>query len=368
MATTADQKFMKLALALAERGRGKTTPNPVVGAVLVKSGRIVGQGYHRRAGADHAEVAAIKDAAGAAKNATLYVTLEPCCHTGRTGPCTDAIIEAGIKRVVFGVKDPDPRVSGKGAARLRRAGLEVRSGVMRRECERSNEIHFRFHRVGRPFVILKTAQTLDGRVATRSGDSKWITGQQARRMGHRFRSEVDAVVVGMGTVRSDNPSLTARLFKGRNPYRLILSTSLDFPQRCHLIQNNADGRTIVASTERAIKRFTSKRTPNNLTYWSIEKSADGLLDLHDLLAQAANFGFKSLLVEGGSRLATSFLREKLVDKYIVFVAPRVIGEGIDAVGDLAVRKLADAMELEDTSIQQLGDDLLFVGYPKRGTQ
>jgi diaminohydroxyphosphoribosylaminopyrimidine deaminase/5-amino-6-(5-phosphoribosylamino)uracil reductase len=357
---------MTLALQLAERGRGKTAPNPIVGAVLVKAGRIVGQGYHRRAGAAHAEVAAIKDAAGAAKNATLYVTLEPCCHTGRTGPCTDAIIAAGIKRVVFGAKDPDPRVSGKGAARLRRAGIEVRSGVLRRECERSNEIHFGFHRLGRPFVILKTAQTLDGRVATLSGDSRWITGEKARRLGHRLRSEVDAVAVGMGTVKSDNPSLTTRLFKGRDPYRLILSGSLEFPKRCHVIQNNADGRTIVASTERAIKRFTAMRTPNNLTYWSIKRSPDGLLDLHDLLVQAAGFGFKSLLVEGGSRLATSFLKENLVDKYVVFIAPRVIGDGIDAVGDLAVRRLANAVELEDTSIEQLGGDLLFVGYPKRG--
>ncbi len=216
---------MKMALALAWKGQGKTSPNPMVGAVVVKSGEVVGRGYHHKAGQAHAEVLALRNAAERARGATLYVNLEPCCHFGRTRPCTDAIIEAGIKRVVYSIKDPNPVVNGCGARKLRAAGMEVTSGVGEKEATHLNEIYLKFISTGCPFVILKTAQSLDGRIATITGDSKWISGPEALKFAHRLRAECDAVAIGAGTVKADNPQLTVRLVKGRNPYRIIIVTA-----------------------------------------------------------------------------------------------------------------------------------------------
>jgi len=365
MANATDIAYMQRALSLARRGSGNTSPNPMVGAVIVKSGQVVAEGYHRRAGADHAEIVALKKARRKAKGATLYVSLEPCCHRGRTGPCTEAIIAAGVARVVFAVKDPNPMVNGRGAARLRRAGVVVTGGVLRKEASELNEAYFSGIRNNRPFITLKTAQTVDGRIATVTGDSQWISGPQSQKFAHRLRAETDAVLVGGGTVRADNPSLTVRAVKGRNPYRVIVSNSLKLPAQCRLIDDNADGRTIIAASEPAIERFTRRRRPNPLIFWCLKATRDGLVDLNDLVAKARDFGLISLLVEGGGRLATSFLKAGLADKYIAIIAPKVLGSGIEAVGDLRIRRLAEAVEFERQRFEPSGDDMIFVGYPKR---
>jgi diaminohydroxyphosphoribosylaminopyrimidine deaminase/5-amino-6-(5-phosphoribosylamino)uracil reductase len=342
----------------------------MVGAVVVKGRRIVGEGYHRYAGADHAERVALKQAGAKASAATLYVNLEPCCHTGRTGPCTEAIIKAGIRKVVFSVKDPDRRVNGKGAAALRRAGVTVANGLLQAEAQRLNEVYIGYHRNQRPFVILKTAQTVDGRIATATGDSKWISSLPSRKLAHRLRAEVDAVVVGMGTVRKDDPALTVRLVQGKDPYRIIVSRSLRFPRRCRLLDENTDTRTIIATTAGSVRRFSRPRRAKSggLIFWTVRKRRDGLLDLHDFLDKANDFGLRSLLVEGGSRLATSFLSEGLVDKYVAFVAPKIVGEGIVAVGQLQVRTLPEAVSLRRFSVEQSGPDFVFTGYPVRSKE
>ncbi|TET96701.1 MAG: bifunctional diaminohydroxyphosphoribosylaminopyrimidine deaminase/5-amino-6-(5-phosphoribosylamino)uracil reductase RibD [Candidatus Zixiibacteriota bacterium] len=366
MAETADATYMLRALNLAEKGRGKTSPNPKVGAVLVNKGEVVGEAYHRCVGKEHAERAVIKKAGLKAKGATLFVNLEPCCHIGRTGPCTETIIKAGIGKVVFSVRDPDPRVNGKGVRILKKAGVTVESGLLKKQALQLNESYFSYHKNKRPFVILKMAQTLDGRIATVTGDSKWISGPQSRKLAHRLRAEVDAVVVGMGTVRKDNPALTVRLVKGKNPYRIVLSQSLNFPRQCRLLDNNADYKTIIATNGEAIERFSrTKRGRRSLIYWSLRTDSDGLLDLHDFITKAGEFGFHSLLVEGGGSVAASFLKAGLVDKYIIVIAPLVLGSGISAVSDIRARKLADAVSFDRYFFQASGTDNVFVGYPKR---
>ncbi|UCD95073.1 MAG: bifunctional diaminohydroxyphosphoribosylaminopyrimidine deaminase/5-amino-6-(5-phosphoribosylamino)uracil reductase RibD [Candidatus Zixiibacteriota bacterium] len=360
MAEKADEKYIRLALELAEKGRGKTSPNPLVGAVIVKSGRIVGQGYHRKAGTPHAEINALSDARENARGASLYVNLEPCCHYGRTQPCTGEIIKAGVRKVIFSLRDPNPPVNGKGAAQLRKAGIRVRSGVLRKEAEQLNEVYLKFITTGRPFVILKTAQTFDGRIATGSGDSKWVTGSKARKLVHRLRAECDAVAVGAGTVRADNPSLTVRLMNGRNPYRLIVSTGLKFPRTISLFNDNDDAKTIVATVENSARKLNVK----NLIVWEIKKGKGGL-SLDDFLDKAGQFGISSLLVEGGATLATSFIKSGLVDKHYIFLAPKVLGAGIEAVGNLNIRKMSDAIGYKSMAyIPGYEPDFLFIGYPE----
>ncbi len=364
MANEADKRYMQRAIELAEKGRFKTSPNPMVGAVIVKKNRIIGEGYHRQAGADHAEIAALRTAKESVAGATMYVTLEPCCHTGRTGPCTDALIKAGIKRVVFGSADPDPRVKGKGARKLRRAGIEVTSGVLRQEVQRQNEIFFGFHTLGRPFIILKTAQTIDGRIATSTSDSKWVSGPESLKMAHRLRAEVDGIVVGGRTVLRDDPALTVRRVKGPNPYRIILSGSMHFPRKCGLIDNNKDFKTIVATTGKNVEKFSRSPRGKGLIMWNVKRDRTGRLDVNDVVKQAGQFGLQSLLVEGGNRVATSFLRAGLVDKYVAVIAPKMLGEGVNAIGDMKIKKIADAITLEKTKMISSGKDVILIGYPK----
>jgi diaminohydroxyphosphoribosylaminopyrimidine deaminase/5-amino-6-(5-phosphoribosylamino)uracil reductase len=336
----------------------------MVGAVIVKNGRVLAEGYHRKAGTAHAEVIALNKAGDKARGATVYVTLEPCCHTGNTGPCTDALIRSGVARVVFASVDPDPRVRGRGARRLRRAGIEVTTGVCRREAERLNEVFYGFHRNGRPFVTLKLAQTLDGRIATRTGDSQWITSPASRKLAHRLRAEADAILVGMGTVRKDNPSLTVRNVRGRNPYRVVVTGSARFPKGTRLLADNDDLKTIVATTAGRANRANGRRLGRNLTFWSVRAGRNGRLDVEDLLRKAGEFGLQHLLVEGGAGLATSLVKARLVDKLVVFLAPRIIGAGVESIGDLGVRRLADNLNLVIDRVDRLGPDIVIIGYPK----
>lgn len=362
MAVTDDKEYLRQAFKLAEKGRGKTSPNPKVGAVIVKNNRVIGEGYHKKAGADHAEILAIKKAGGKAKGATLYLNLEPCCHHGRTGPCTERIISSGIKRVVFSLLDPNPLVNGEGALRLRKAGIKVTSGLLAKEAGRQNEVYVKFIKTGRPFVVLKLAQTLDGRIATSGGDSKWITGVKSRRLGHRLRAEYDAVAIGSGTVKADDPHLTVRDIRGagHNPYRIILSGRPDFPESINLFKNNIDMRTILATS----RSYADKYHAKNLIVWKVKK-AKGRLVLDDFLKKAADFGICSMMIEGGSRLATSFIKEGLIDKYYIFVAPKIIGAGKNAIGELDIKNITDGVNLELSEINtSLAPDVLFVAYPE----
>lgn len=359
-----DNKMMARALELAARGRGETSPNPMVGAVLVKNGRIVGEGYHRKAGTAHAEIVALNQAGKKGNGATLYITLEPCCHTGRTGPCVERIIDARIAKVIYAVNDPNPEVNGKGARKLRRSGVKVQSGLMRNECLRLNETFFTFHRTGRPFVIVKSAQSLDGRVATSNGDSKYITGVAALKYAHKLRAEVDAVLVGAGTARVDNPSLTVRRVRGKNPLRIILSTSLNIPRRSRMF-GDGNGPVILASTKKAITRSEKKFSDRNVSFWPIRHSGPKRLDLCAFLDKAAEFGLQSILVEGGPSLATSFIRQGLADKVIVITAPLMIGKGVSTFGDFGVSSLTQAIRFRQAGFSALGNDCLFIGYPEK---
>ncbi len=354
-----DRKFMRLALDLAQKAEGYTSPNPMVGAVVVKNGRVIGQGYHRRVGSPHAEIEALKNAPGSVKGATLYVTLEPCCHRGRTGPCAPEIIEAGIRRVVYAMKDPNPLVAGKGAVMLRKGGLEVRSGVLKSEAARLNEKYLKFMQTGRPFVSLKLALTMDGRIATRSGDSKWITSPRSRKLVHKLRASHDAVVVGAQTVRADNPSLTVRLVKGRNPYRIVITSKFNISRKSRIFDENDDAHTIVAVPEKS----SIKANYKNPTIWSVKKTRDGI-SLLDFVEKAGAFGITSLLVEGGGRLASEFLKARLVDKVYLFTAPKIIGRGIEAVDDLGIKKIEKAVTFRNGVFEMVGPDVLFTGYPE----
>lgn len=358
-----DEQFMQRALALAQKGRGTTSPNPMVGAVLVKQGKIVGEGYHQLAGGPHAEIAALKKTGSKSKGAHLYVTLEPCSHWGKTGPCTEAIIEAGIKRVIYAVGDSNPVVKGKGIRRLKAAGITVIGDILKDQASELNEAYFHYHAEKRPFVILKTAQTLDGYIATRSGESQWITGAEARKETHVLRSQIDAVVVGAGTVRTDDPRLTVRAIKARNPYRIVLTESGDIPAHVMLFAENNDMKTIVATSEKGAVKLRAIAEKQNLILWEIAQKKNGGLDLADFLNKAGEFGLRSLLLEGGATLTTAFWKAGLVDKYIAMIAPSILGSGMAAIGDFGISRLDKRIELSRMSVTKTGGDYLFSSYP-----
>ena len=307
---------------------------------------------------------ALKKAGRGARGATMYVTLEPCCHIGCTGPCTEAIIRAGVARVVYASGDPNPLVGGKGDRALRRAGVKVERGLLRTEAETLNEAYYAFHLNHRPFVTLKMAQTVDGRIATATGDSQWISSPPSLKLAHQLRAQNDAVMVGMGTVRADNPALTVRLVKGKNPYRIVVGGRGKIPAASQVFLKNKDLKTILAAPARMLERFTFRKRWQGLVCWEIGCDRSGHLDPVDLMRKAVAFGVQSILVEGGSALATSLLAARLVDKLVLVVAPKMIGEGIAAIGDLGIRKLADGIRLTRLSVRQLGRDTILIGYPE----
>jgi len=351
---------MKLTINLAKKGMGKTSPNPLVGAVVVKNDRIIGKGYHKKYGEPHAEVNALKACKDKAKDATLYVNLEPCCHYGKkTPPCTDMIKKSGIRKVVCATLDPNPQVNGKGIRILRKTGVEVDLGILEEEAKKLNEVYLKFITTGLPFVILKIAQTLDGKIATKLGDSKWITQEDSRRFVHSIRSWVDAVLVGANTVRRDNPELTIHDAKGENPLRIILDSSGKISNQTRIIKENKNGKTILATTNQKIREKFKEKAE----IWKLKKHKDGKVDLADLLRKAGENQISSLLVEGGSKIFTSFLKEKLVDKIYYFLSPKILGKGLDSFGDLGIKKISDSITLRDCEIKKFKNDLLIIGYP-----
>jgi len=363
-----DRIYMRRALRLAEKGRGRTSPNPMVGAVIVARREIVGQGYHHRAGEPHAEILAL-DAAGArARGATLYVTLEPCCHIRkRTPPCVPTLIHSGLKRIVVAMPDPNPLVKRRGVARLRQAGIEVSVGCLGEEAERLNEIYVHWVRTGRPFVIMKAAMTLDGKIATANGQSKWISGEEARRQVHRLRSQVDAVMVGIGTVLQDDPQLTARLVDrhARQPLRVILDSRLRIPLRARVLSQARQAGVLIATTRHAPPSRIAALKQRGAEVL-ILPAEHGNVSLKACLTTLGRQGITSLLLEGGSEVNASALRSGLLDRLQLYVAPALLG-GQDAkglIGGASPASISASWPLNDLQVQQVGKDLLIVATPQ----
>lgn len=358
-----DIKYMRRALALARKGIGRTTPNPAVGCVIVKEGRIVGEGWHRKAGTPHAEVHALAMAGTAARGADAYVTLEPCCHTGLTPPCTDALIRAGVGRVIAGMADPNPRVNGGGLEALQRAGIETVSGVLEEECRAINRPFIKHVTTGRPFVTYKCAMTLDGKIATVTGDSRWISSDESRTYVHRLRSRCDAVMVGVDTIIADNPQLTVRHVRGRNPLRIIVDSTLRTPASVGVLSGPLARMTIIATTE-SNPRVHRRYLKSGATVL-VCRPREGRVDLADLLDQLGQRGVQSVLLEGGSRLAGEALSQGLIDECVFFYAPKMIGsDGFSPFAISGMTAMAQALPFADLKVQRMGSDILVTARPE----
>lgn len=361
-----DREYMKKALALARRGRGRTSPNPMVGAVIVKDGSIIGRGYHVKAGEQHAEIAAIEGAHGDLDGATLYVTLEPCCHHGRTPPCTERITQSGFARVVVAMRDPNPLVSGNGLERLQQAGIAVAEGVLEDRARKLNEAYIKYITTGRPFVILKCAMTLDGKIATRTGHSKWITGEKARRRVHRLRDQVDAILIGVDTVINDDPRLTTRLpgKPGKDPIRVILDSTARTPLGCAVLTESSSAPTLIATLGSADPSRKAGLAKAGAVILEVDEK-DARVGLGALMDELGRREITSVMVEGGAAVFTSALQAGIVDKALFFVAPKIVGgEGAKSpVGGRGVERIDDALKLRDLRVRKFGEDILIEGYP-----
>lgn len=360
-----DQEYMDEALDLAEKGRGFTSPNPMVGAVVVKGGKVVGRGYHRAVGKAHAEVNALDDAGDAAKGACLYVTLEPCNHTGRTPPCTEKILSAGVTRVVIASADPNPDVKGNGAAYLRRQGIDITIGVCEDRAVCLNESYIKFVQTKRPFVILKCAATLDGRIATSTGDSKWISGEQSRKYVHELRHGVDAILVGSGTVKKDDPSLTTRLegVEGRDPIRIILDEDLNISEGAKVLRLDSDSDTLLF-TGKAVPEDKKIRIENLGVRVLYSALRDDQIDIDPLMVQLGKMGITSLLIEGGSHVFSSALSAGIVDKIILFYGPKILGgdDGVPIFRGKGPTLMSGSIPVKNIRSQRFDDDIMIEGY------
>ena len=391
---------MRSALELAASGTGWVSPNPLVGCVIVNNGEVVGRGYHQRFGGPHAEVNALHEAGNRARGAVLYVTLEPCCHTGKTPPCVDAILQAQLGRVVAAMRDPNPRVDGGGLARLESAGIEVTVGVCEAEARRLNEAFVKHVTTRRPFVTSKSAITLDGKIATRSGASRWITGEAARAAGHQLRHANDAILVGIGTVLQDDPQLTTRLFlpppsrrgpfflppplgrgpfffpppsgrgsggglqPGANPLRIVIDSTLRLSPGAQVADVAAERRTLIVTTEQAEAAKVKTLEARGVEVIRLPACGAGRVNLDALCAVLGERGIASVLVEGGAVLTAALLRQRLIDKMVFFVAPKIIGgDGISAFGPCGIDTMEQALSLRDLTSRQVGDDLMLEAYP-----
>ena len=364
-----DRDYMRLALELAERGLGWTSPNPMVGAVIVKEGRMIGRGYHRRCGDLHAEREALRDCTESPAGAALYVTLEPCCHQGRQPPCTEAILAAGIRRVVVGSGDPNPLVAGQGLEILRSRGVEVETGVLEAECLELNRVFFHFIRTGRPYVVMKYAMTLDGKIATRTGASRWITGEAARERVHRDRHRYSAILAGIGTVLSDDPLLTCRMEGGRSPLRIICDSHLRIPLESRIVRTAREVPTVLAAVEaqgRGVSAAEAEKRRKleeaGCRIWTLPARA-GRVDLDALMTRLGEEGVDSVLLEGGGALNWSALEQGVVRRVQAYVAPKLFGggEAKSPVTGLGVELPGQAARLRGITVTPLGEDILIEG-------
>ena len=356
---------MALALRLAAKARGRTSPNPLVGAVVVKGGKVLSRGYHHRAGEPHAEAIALRKAGKAAKGATLYVTLEPCSHTKkRTPPCSPLVIASGVKRVAVAMIDPNPKVSGGGVRSLRKAGIDVITGVLEAEARKLNEAFVKHVTTGMPFVTLKIAQSLDGKIATASGESKWITGPEARQEGHRLRNANDAILVGVNTVIADDPSLTARIAGGRDPLRVIVDSNLRTPPAARVLTQRSTARTCIATLERSARSGDLEALLDAGAEVLLAKERGERVDLRTLMKMLGSFGVTSVLIEGGAEVHASALKAGIVDKVILFIAPLLMTgtDSLCSIGGISPLKLTQALKLREVTTRFVGQDLMVEGY------
>ena len=357
-----DEKYMRLAMQLAGNAIGRTSPNPLVGAVIVKDNRVVGCGWHRKAGTPHAEVHALNQAGELAQGADVYVTLEPCAHYGKTPPCAKALVEAKVKNVYGGLLDVNPKVAGKGFKILEDAGIHVEYGFLQDELRKQNEAFFKWIEHKKPFVVLKAAMTLDGKIATATGQSKWITNETSRAYGYKLRDIYDGIMVGINTVIEDNPMLTARVDGGKNPIRIVVDSSLRIDINANVVQDKS-AKTIVATTDKADKDKILKLQAQNVDVIVVDKDENDKVDIEKLLNILGQQNICSILVEGGATLSGSFVAKKLVDKVYFFIAPKIVGgkEAKTPVAGTGILNLQEALALKDIQIEKLEEDVLIIG-------
>lgn len=357
-----DEKYMRLAMQLAGNAIGRTSPNPLVGAVIVKDNRVVGCGWHRKAGTPHAEVHALNQAGELAQGADVYVTLEPCAHYGKTPPCAKALVEAKVKNVYGGLLDVNPKVAGKGFKILEDAGIHVEYGFLQDELRKQNEVFFKWIEHKKPFVVLKAAMTLDGKIATATGQSKWITNETSRAYGYKLRDIYDGIMVGINTVIEDNPMLTARVDGGKNPIRIVVDSSLKIDINANVVQDKS-AKTIVATTDKADKDKILKLQAQDVDVIVVDKDENDKVDIEKLLDILGQQNICSILVEGGATLNGSFVAKKLVDKVYFFIAPKIIGgkEAKTPVAGTGILNLQEALTLKDIQFEKLEEDILIIG-------
>ena len=358
-----DEKYMRQALSIAQYAIGRTSPNPMVGAVIVRNGRVVGQGWHRQAGTPHAEIHALHQAGELSRGASIYVTLEPCSHHGRTGPCVEALIHAGIKKVIIAMTDPNPVVAGRGIQKLREAGIEVVEGVLANEAAKLNEVFIKWISTRMPFSILKCAMSLDGKIASYTGHSQWITGTESRNFVHTLRDSYDAILVGIGTVLADNPSLTTRVgYIGKNPIRVIVDSLARTPINANVVEDGL-AKTIIAVTHAAPQTKVDALRTCGVEVIILDTKKGGV-NLQQLFRILGEREITSVLIEGGATINASVLEDNLIDKIHWFIAPKIIG-GKDSpgpVGGQGIANVNDAVLFEDISVQSIGEDILISAY------
>lgn len=356
------EDYMRMVLRLAQRGRGLVNPNPMVGCIIVKDGKIAGQGFHKKAGLPHAEIEALEKAQDKAQGASLYVNLEPCSHYGRTPPCTKAIIKAGIKKIYVAMFDPNPLNNGKGIDELRRNGIEVKVGILEEEAKRLNEVFIKFITEKVPFVTVKVAETLDGKIATKTGESKWISSEKSREYAKKLRAEVDAILVGVNTIIKDNSLLNPKSETKKPFYKIILDSRLRTPINARIFSKESVSEIILATTKYASKLkidlFSKKAEV------LICKDKNKQVDLRDLMKKLARREISHILIEGGGQTIASALEAKIVDRVLFFIAPKIIGgrESPTSVEGEGIKNLKDAIKIKDTGIRRLDEDLLIEGY------
>jgi diaminohydroxyphosphoribosylaminopyrimidine deaminase / 5-amino-6-(5-phosphoribosylamino)uracil reductase len=353
-----DEYYMKLAIALAKKGRGYASPNPLVGAVIVKNGRIISRGYHHCFGGNHAEINALKNATEDVAGSTLYVTLEPCCHEGKTPPCIDSITKHSITRVVIGTIDSNPLVSCRGINYLQSCGIEVKTGVLENDCRKLNEMFFHHMETGLPSVTIKYAQTLDGRIATATGESQWISSTASLKFTHQLRASHDAILVGAGTVIKDDPELTVRLVRGNNPLRIIVDSELKISRQAKIFQKISGAKTLIATIKTADDPQFRNLAGLGAEIVTMDADEKGDVDLKILFKMLGGRNISSILIEGGAKIITSVLKNNLANRLVTIVAPKIIGSGIEAVGDLNIRNLEAAKKLSIQKVSRRGDDII----------
>ncbi len=356
-----DEFYMERALKLARRGEAWVSPNPMVGAVIVKRGRIIGEGYHQKFGGNHAEINAINHASELTKGATIYINLEPCTHYGKTPPCIESVIAAKPRRVVIGTPDANPVVAGKGIETLKRHGISTTVGILEESCRELNERFFKFMRTGIPFVTLKFAQSIDGRIATASGHSRWISSGQSLKFAHALRSHHDAVLVGSGTLSKDDPELTVRLVRGRSPLRIVVDSHLRISLDARILKDQNKAGTIIATTNNADRDKRARLTELGIEVLIVDTGKDRRVDLVRLLMELGKRNISSVLVEGGAAIITSMLSEQLPDRVVIIIAPKIVGKGLEAIGDLGIKSINESLKIAYRKVRRLGDDLVIDG-------